>query len=142
MPKKALPVQSGFTMIELLLVISIIGVLSGVLLSVVNVQGQRDMANDAVRRASIEQIIESLETHYAVEGYYPADKDASSLSIYMSIWPDDHPTGSIYDYATTDGATFGIVVATARTGVNLKYLSDWGEIRECANGEPDSEDCN
>ena len=48
--------QNGFTLIELLLVIVIIGILSGVLLSVINPVRQQRKANQTVMRSNLEKL--------------------------------------------------------------------------------------
>ena len=48
--------QKGFTLIELLIVIVIIGILSGVLISVVNPVKQQQKANETVMRSNLDKI--------------------------------------------------------------------------------------
>ncbi len=48
--------QKGFTLIELLIVIVIIGILSGVLLSVINPVRQQQKANETVMRSNLNKI--------------------------------------------------------------------------------------
>ena len=48
--------QKGFTLIELLIVIVIIGILSGVLLSVVNPVKQQQKAHETVMRSNLDKI--------------------------------------------------------------------------------------
>ena len=48
--------QVGFTLIELLIVIVIIGILSGVLLSVINPIKQQQKANETVMRSNLDKI--------------------------------------------------------------------------------------
>jgi len=48
--------QKGFTLIELLIVIAIIGILSGVLISVVNPVKQQQKANETVMRSNMDKL--------------------------------------------------------------------------------------
>ena len=48
--------QKGFTLIELLIVIVIIGILSGVLISVVNPVKQQQKANETVMRSNMDKL--------------------------------------------------------------------------------------
>jgi prepilin-type N-terminal cleavage/methylation domain-containing protein len=48
--------RKGFTLIELLIVIVIIGILAGVVLTVINPAQQRDKANIAVARANLDKV--------------------------------------------------------------------------------------
>ncbi len=62
---------SGFTLIELLIVILVIGVLSGVLLSVVNSTGVRAKARDSQRKADLIKMQTALELYFADNRVYP-----------------------------------------------------------------------
>lgn len=59
----------GFTIIELLIVIAIIGILSALLLS--NFIGIRQRARDAQRKADLRQIQAALEIYRSDQGNYP-----------------------------------------------------------------------
>ena len=48
--------QKGFTLIELLIVIVILGILSGVLLSVINPARQQQKANETVMRSNMDKL--------------------------------------------------------------------------------------
>ncbi len=61
--------QKGFTMIELLVVISIIGLLASIVL--VSFPGAMKSARDARRKSDISQIKTALEVYYEVHGVYP-----------------------------------------------------------------------
>ena len=102
--------QAGFTLVELLIVISIIGVLSALLMA--NFIGVRQRAKDAQRKSDLRQIQSALEL-------YKSDSDSStyassvpnascngfpslvasdcSSTVYMRKVPLD-PLGSDYKY--------------------------------------------
>jgi hypothetical protein len=61
--------KKSFTIIELLVIISIIGLLSSVVL--VYVQGQIEKARDARRISDIDQIQKGLEIYFDKKGKYP-----------------------------------------------------------------------
>jgi type II secretory pathway pseudopilin PulG len=61
--------KKSFTIIELLVIISIIGLLSSVVL--VYVQGQIEKARDARRISDMDQIQKSLEIYFDKKGKYP-----------------------------------------------------------------------
>ena len=69
-----LDVRRGFTLVELLVVIGIIGILIG--LSVVAFQATRVSARDAKRKADIHIIRNALDAYYMDHGKYP------SVSVY------------------------------------------------------------
>lgn len=72
--------NKGFTLIELLIVVMLIGVLSGVVISIVNAGGFRAKARDAQRIADLEKIRSALELYFADNRYYPVS-DGSWLNI-------------------------------------------------------------
>lgn len=63
--------SSGFTLIEILIVIGIIGILSGVLVSVINPAGIRAKSRDAQRKSDLRQIQTALELYFADNRMYP-----------------------------------------------------------------------
>jgi prepilin-type N-terminal cleavage/methylation domain-containing protein len=68
--KMKLKASVGFTLVELLVVISIIGLLSSVILSSLN--SARKKARDAVRQAGIKQLGIALEVYYQTHEAYPS----------------------------------------------------------------------
>lgn len=70
--------QSGFTLVELLIVIAIIGILSTLLMT--NFIGIRQRARDAQRKADVRQIQSALELYRADNGSYPAAVGANGLT--------------------------------------------------------------
>jgi prepilin-type N-terminal cleavage/methylation domain-containing protein len=61
--------RSGFTLIEILTVIAIIGILAGVLLSVI--QGAREKANKATTQAMYSQWAIAIGQYKSTYGFYP-----------------------------------------------------------------------
>lgn len=79
--------QSGFTIIELLIVIVVIGLLAGLVLT--TFAGVQERARDTERRTDINAIKTHLEVYYNDNGHYPdgtvavtcGEDDASSCEI-------------------------------------------------------------
>jgi len=63
--------KKGFTLVELLVVIIVISILSGVVLSVVNVTGMRARARDSQRKSDLSKIASALELYYTDNRTYP-----------------------------------------------------------------------
>lgn len=62
--------QSGFTIVELLIVIVIIGILAGLVIT--QIIGATSKARDTERKTDLDQISNQLEAYYAKHGSYPA----------------------------------------------------------------------
>jgi prepilin-type N-terminal cleavage/methylation domain-containing protein len=69
--KDQLHYTKGFTLVELLIAISLIGVLTGVLLAVLNPRGIQAKARDAQRVADLAKVKVALENYYSDNRVYP-----------------------------------------------------------------------
>jgi prepilin-type N-terminal cleavage/methylation domain-containing protein len=94
--------NKGFTLIELLIAIVVIGVLAGILLSVLNADRIRGTARDAQRASDLGRIQAALELFYAQNRAYPNTNNVwqnvsqnpnvlsnALVSGYMSKFPED-----------------------------------------------------
>lgn len=63
--------RKGFTMIELLIVIAILGVLAVAVLSAINPLEQIRRGRDTGSRSDAEQLINALDRYYSSHGYFP-----------------------------------------------------------------------
>jgi type II secretion system protein G len=119
--------QKGFTLIEMIVVIGILGVLSALLFTIVNPIGQFRKANDTRRKSDLAQLQRALEQYYQDHGQYPKYStvaplyevvDFSNVNMnplpgiawgnpwqpYMNFLPKDPTNGRNYLYVTD--ATF------------------------------------
>ncbi|MDP3975104.1 MAG: prepilin-type N-terminal cleavage/methylation domain-containing protein [Candidatus Jorgensenbacteria bacterium] len=99
--------RKGFTLIEMLVVVAIVGLLSSVV--VVGVGGARQKARDAKRVADVRQIQTWFETKYTTQ--YP------DVTIYPAELPSDPSTGVAYSICrSTDNQGYGIGVTLEAVG--------------------------
>lgn len=61
----------GFTMIELLIVIAVLGILAVAVLASINPIEQINRGRDTGSRSDSEQLISAIDRYYAAKGYYP-----------------------------------------------------------------------
>lgn len=61
----------GFTMIELLIVIAVLGILAVAVLAAINPIEQINRGRDTGSRSDAEQLISAVDRFYASQGYYP-----------------------------------------------------------------------
>lgn len=115
----------GFTLIEILIVVAIIGILTG--LVTVNLSAARERARDVQRKGDVKQIQQALEL-YKNDQNPPDYPDTLSWKTdllageYMKQSPVDpkekNATGSWVDYAYAKGAdlTYSLVVCLENSG--------------------------
>jgi prepilin-type N-terminal cleavage/methylation domain-containing protein len=112
--------NQGFTLIELLIVIVLIGILSGVLLSVIQPGAQRERANETVMKANMDKIL------LAVKACTSARKDPltacdTTAEIGVNVPAGEPVTGTVYSVAAASpailvSACLGGTYATAPCG--------------------------
>ncbi len=118
MKNKIIKNIKGFTLVELLIVIAIIGVLSALLMA--NFVGVRQRARDAQRKSDLRQVQSALELYRSDLGLYPTtqngpDCDAalsSGTTTYMTKVPCDPTNTSFYSgsyYYYSDGSVYYLV---------------------------------
>ncbi len=100
--------RSGFTLVEILLVVAILGVLAGV--AVVNLTGRMDAANKRACRASIDAISTAVSTYEIDNGIFPQTLQNLMTKANESNWngpylkqtPAD-PWGAAFSYSVQGG---------------------------------------
>ncbi|MDP3901893.1 MAG: type II secretion system protein [bacterium] len=107
--------KKGFTLIELVIVIAIIGILASIVL--VGLGGFRGKSRDARRISDLKQVQNALELYFAKEGVYPSSNNWDDLAnvlinatIGINQVPDDpvnSPTNPRhYGYCSENGSRY------------------------------------
>lgn len=113
--------RKGFTLIEVLIVVAIVGILASVVL--VGLGPIQRRGRDARRISDLRQAQTALELYYNKNGNYPASASWSSLTatlkaagIGISNIPNDPSTGKNYVYGS-DSSSY-VVGATMEDATN------------------------
>lgn len=99
--------QKGFTIIELLVVIVIIGIL--VALALPNLFSAQARGRDTDRKNELKNLQTRLETYFNDNGEYPSTDTAAMVAALGGSATDDEyvdPRNNPYVYESTDGTSF------------------------------------
>ena len=139
--KEIIKNKKGFTLVELLVVISIIGILT--VISLASFTSAQVKARDAQRKSDLEQMSKALMLYYSDTGTFPAtfgfgNDDPGFVSddgntIYMRKTPQDpkYPSSS-YIYKT-DGNSFNLFANLENTK-DSQCLADNNDGKRMVNG--------
>ncbi|WKZ25732.1 MAG: prepilin-type N-terminal cleavage/methylation domain-containing protein [bacterium] len=108
--------KKGFTLVELLVVVSLIGVLATLVIA--NMNSARERARDTQRKSDFRNIQTALRLYYNDNGGYPTSSTDNIVGCdgncvwgeswvnddvtYMNILPDDPLSNQIYKYTYID----------------------------------------
>ena len=120
--------KSGFTLVELLIVMTILVVLAIILVGIINPNALMGKANDSKRKSDLNKIRTAFEEFFSDKGRYPTineintwnrmsncDKSIPDLKHYLRTWPCD-PDKKLYQIVV-DPSWFKVVT-------NLKNKQD------------------
>lgn len=122
--------NKGFTLVELIIVLGILGVIATMVLLGINPLEQLRKSSDADRKADIAQLQRALELYYQDNGSYPTSSADFKIRVgtttlawgsawqpYMSALPKDPSPSRSYQYyvpATANGQTYYIYASLER----------------------------
>lgn len=92
--------NAGFTMIELLIVIAILGILAVAVLSALNPIEQINRGRDTGSRSDAEQLLGAIDRFNAFQGYYPWQTGATDVNDAVA-WTSWDSNAALADGAAT-----------------------------------------
>ena len=103
--------ERGFTLVELLIVVIILAVLSGI--AVPSYMALRNRARESGTESEMRNIATAIEMYNADKNYYPKTSSIDELKValegdpgYMAVVPTKDMWGVGYGYESTDGKTY------------------------------------
>lgn len=122
-------INLGFTLMELIITIAVIGILAGGVLVVINPIAQIQKTRDAQRKNDLAQIQRALEQYYQDNGQYPpssttspqyrivnsgvtAEWGSGDFSPYITKLPQDPVSGKSYVYYAPVGYQYYFLYAS------------------------------
>ena len=87
--------QKGFTLIELIVVVTIIGILAGI--AIANVKWAQQKAREAALRHDLFEMRKAIDDYYADKQKYPESLEALKTAHYLRNIPKD-PVSDVVDW--------------------------------------------
>lgn len=143
MNKWAKQKQSGFTIVELLIVIVVIGILAAI--TIVAYNGIQTRARNAERTTEIAAVQKALEMYRIDNSVYPTNDGSYSFAPlasalvpkYMSAIPTDPISTTPYNYVTDGAGMYAIKIiyepnTVCKRGNNNSEPYSWWNIGYCS----------
>jgi len=105
----------GFTMIELLIVIAVLGILAVAVLAAINPIEQINRGRDTGRRSDAEQLLSAIDRFYASQGYYPWQYAADDANNEPLVWTEAPDVTDVVD-PDVGGDSAELMLAKLSTG--------------------------
>jgi prepilin-type N-terminal cleavage/methylation domain-containing protein len=124
--------KNGFTLIELIVVITIMAVLT--VIGVVNYTGASKRSRDGRRMADLQQIRMALEMYRQEKGVYPADCGTSEFKKYLEAWPLDPKLSEPYVYALDVGSSYAYSIMAHMEDLGSTNIAETGTCGAVGSG--------
>jgi len=118
--------KGGFTLIELIVVIAIIAILTGIIIT--NLVGSKAKSRDAKRGSDLSQISLALEEYFDRCDQYPANitnlaqsggcPSGVTLGTFITAIPNDPSSGNSYGYSVTGSPPTDYILYTTFEATN------------------------
>ena len=129
--------NKGFTMIELLIVIAVLGILAVAVLAAINPIEQINRGKDTGNRSDSEQLVSAVERFYTTMGYYPW-RSSPTLGTDAMDWTrvtavtawQDNLGANVLDKLSAGGTAeikTSFVSRIAGTGYNFLWVYNGGQ---------------
>lgn len=105
----------GFTMIELLIVIAVLGILAVAVLAAINPIEQINRGRDTGSRSDAEQLLSAIDRFYASQGYYPWQFSADNSANEPLAWTEAPLVTDVIDISVPGDAA-ELMLAKLSTG--------------------------
>ncbi len=154
--------QTGFTMIELLIVIVILGILSAIGLR--SFTASQVKSRDSYRKSSLDEIAFALETYYNDHGSYPLSSSDGRIigcgvnggenCSYGSIWQDTKgttymvklpadPKAYSFFYLSADGSSYQLYARLENSNdIDIPKVSGEAGVYSSVNDKCGGDGCN
>lgn len=110
----------GFTLVELMVVIAIIGILASIVLA--SLDSARKKGRDARRISDVKQIQLALELFYDANALFPSDISTAALVTpgYISVIPIDPSNSAAYSYVPYSTSPANVTCISYHLGASLE----------------------
>lgn len=115
-------VQSAFTLVELLIVITLLGIIATIVISAINPIEQANRASDAGLKADASELLSALQRYYASHNAYPWMAASCTVNGGSFCNPSNGADAQV-DWLSADDPSIGLC-----GGANCRNAANQGEL--------------